>query len=433
MDKELVVLVHDEPLGVVTQLQSGRLAFEYDRSWQNAVDAFPLSLSMPLGQQTHPHSVIQAYIDGLLPDDANVRKGIARHYKLPSDTPFRLAAAVGEDLAGAVQMVPHRKLSSMKRRGGTTLVSEETLDEWFSSRKRNLGLVQITEDAGFFSLAGAQTKKALCYVNGKWFEPKGRTPTTHIVKPPVPGFDGQVENEHFCLRLASRVGLPTCRSEVMHIAGKPYIVVERYDRQRRKGARLLPLTEAGGTVVRLHQEDMCQALAVPPERKYQAEGGPGMKAIMAILSGSGSPGVDRSRFMRACAFNFIILGTDAHAKNFSILIEHGRYRLAPLYDVISLLPYKRDVLNSRVLAMSVGGQNKWRMMRLGHWQNAATENKYPSDEIVNHLRDLLRRLPDMAQTVRRQCREDGLTTPVLTRLATAIAKRCGQIGKSYGF
>jgi serine/threonine-protein kinase HipA len=431
-DKELAVLVNDQVLGTVSQGRSGRLSFEYDEDWRGNVDAFPLSLSMPLALKTHPHDVIHAYLNGLLPDNEDVKRGIARHFGLASATPFRLVGAIGEDLAGAVQIVPPSGTDALKKRQGVVPISEAVLGAYLDSLRRTPGMGPISEDAGRFSLAGAQAKKAVYWVNGKWFEPRGRTPSTHIIKPAIPWLDGQVENEHFCLSLASELGLPAAHSDVVEIAGTPNIVVQRYDRQRRKGSRLLELTEDGGTVVRIHQEDMCQAHGVDPKDKYQADGGPGMKKIMALLAGSGSPAVDRGRFMRACLLNFLILGTDAHAKNFSLLIEAGRYRLAPLYDVISLLPYENEVLNSRVLAMSVGSQNKWRMIRLSHWRKAAEETGYPGDEVVGALTDLLERMPDVALSLRQRCQENGLRTPVLTRLADAIAKRCAEVRKGYG-
>jgi serine/threonine-protein kinase HipA len=431
MDRELIVLVHERVLGRVTLGATGRMSFDYDADWRQSVDAFPLSLSMPLTEESHPHKAIHAFISGLLPDNEDVKRAIARRFGLPSATPFRLAGAIGEDMAGAVQLVPPEKVGALKKRKGIAPIKEEELAAYLASLREAPGHINITEDAGRFSLAGAQAKKAVTWVNGKWYEPRGRTPSTHIIKPPIPWLEGQVENEHFCLRLAAELGLPAARSEVVHIGGSPNIVVWRYDRQRRKGTALLDLTDDGGTVVRIHQEDMCQAHAIDPSRKYQTDGGPGMKAIMALLAGSGSPAVDRRRFLRACMLNFLILGTDAHAKNFSILHEAGRYRLAPLYDVISLLPYERDVLNSRALAMSVGGENKWRSIGLSHWRKAATDSGYPSDEAVSDLTQMLAQMPDAGQTVLKVCRTSGLSTPVLTRLADALAKRCAEIRRSF--
>jgi serine/threonine-protein kinase HipA len=214
------------------------------------------------------------------------------------------------------------------------------------------------------------------------------------------------------------------------IGGKPNIVTERYDRRRSQGGRTLPLTRSGGTVVRLHQEDMCQALGVHPAKKYQAEKGPNIRAIMNLLSGSGNPAADRARFMRACAFNFVILGTDAHAKNFSLLIEHGNYRLAPLYDINSVLPYDR--LDSRKLAMSIGAEYRWRHIGWRNWQKQAETCQFPVDAMRTEFRTLLDRAPEAAAEMLRQCQKDGLKTPILPQLARRIESRCPQLARAFG-
>ncbi len=431
MDKELVVLVNETVLGFLRQARNGRLSFCYTDEWMARIDAFPLSLSMPLALREHSHHVAHAYLNGLLPESDAARRAIARHYGLSSTTAFKLAAAMGEDLAGAVQVVPPDRLNELKRRQGTALIPEARLGRYLDELKTNPGALPITEDAGRFSLGGVQAKKAVYWVNNKWYEPRGRTPSTHIIKPPIPWLDAQVENEHFCLRLAERLGLSACRSEIVRIHDKPNIVVWRYDRQRRRGARVLELTETGGSVVRIHQEDMCQALGVEPVRKYQEDGGPGMKAIMALLSGSGRPTADRRRFMAACLYNFIILGTDAHAKNYSVLIDHSHYRLAPLYDINSVLPYESRLDGSRKLAMSVGGQNKWRAIALRDWEKAADECGYPFDELVDQLTKLLNAAPDAAASVLNSCQAAGLDSPILVRLADQIARRCGKLKRSF--
>lgn len=430
MAKELVVLVNGDEIGTVRQATNGRLAFEYDDRWLDRIDAHPLSLSMPLAAKRHTHSAIHSYLAGLLPDRHEALEAIAKRHGV-SRNPFALVGAVGEDLAGAVQAVPPARIARLKRRRGAALISEERLAKFLEALATNPGATQIDDDAGLFSLAGAQPKKAILWVNGKWREPKGRTPSTHIIKPPMRGLPGQVENEHFCLRLAQECGIPSARSQIVAIGGRPYIVSERYDRRRVLGGRLLPLTQSGGMVVRLHQEDMCQALGVEPANKYQSDKGPGMKTIMALLAGSGRPDVDRDRFMRACILNFAILGTDAHAKNFSVLIEPGNYRLAPLYDINSILPYEHKA-DSRKLAMSIGGEFRWRHIGRRHWEKAAEGCQYPVELMMTQMRDVLAQAPDHALTVLRQCARSGVKEPVLTRLAEGIAARCAEIGKSIG-
>jgi serine/threonine-protein kinase HipA len=423
MSRELRVLVNDRELGSVFQSANGKLRFVYDRAWRESIDAYPLSLSMPLGAAEHGHRVITNYLWGLLPDRPATLAALARAHAVSVRSAFALVEAVGEDLAGAVQIVPPHRLDALKTREGIVQIPEARLARFLEDIVANQGPLNISDDAGFFSLAGAQAKKAVYWVNGKWYEPRGRTPSTHIIKPPMPGLEGQVENEHFCLRLAQALGLKTCESSVELIGGKPNIVTERYDRMRVRSGKRLRLDEPGGRVVRIHQEDMCQAMGIDPAKKYQAEGGPGIQAIMKLLAGSGDPAADRARFMRACAFNFVILGSDAHAKNFSVLIDvGGRYRLAPLYDINSVLPYDLD--HTRKLAMTIGGEGRWRSVGPTHWEKAARLCGYPVADALGHVHDLIRQAPAAAAKVRKQCENAGLKAPTLRRLVDRLHQRC---------
>jgi serine/threonine-protein kinase HipA len=430
MTKELRVLVNDRVLGSVIQLPNGRLRFIYDEAWRTSPNALPLSLSMPLGAPEYGHTQIINYLWGLLPDRPSSLASIAADHQVSVRSAFALVSAVGEDLAGAVQIVPPDAIDALKTREGIVQITEPRLAKFLDDLVANQGSTHISEDAGFFSLGGAQAKKAVCWVNGKWYEPRGRTPSTYIIKPPMPGLEGQVENEHFSLRLAGALDLRTCVSSIERIDGKPNIVVARYDRVRTKGGKRLLLTQTGGRVERIHQEDMCQAMGIDPAKKYQAEGGPGMQSIMELLAGSGDPGVDRSRFMRACAFNFVIIGPDAHGKNFSVLIQApGRYRLAPLYDINSMLPY--DLEKNRKLAMTVGGEGRWRSIGPVHWEKAARLCGYPVDDALGHVSDIVARAPKAAAQILKQCKAAGLTAAILDRYVAELSKRCAILARDY--
>lgn len=430
MTKELRVLVNDRELGSIFQSTNGKLRFVYDDAWRESIDAYPLSLSMPLGVAEHGHNVITNYLWGLLPDRAATLAALARAHGVSVRSAFALVGAVGEDLAGAVQIVPPERLGALKTREGVVQIPEARLARFLDDIVANRGPLNISDDAGFFSLAGAQAKKAVYWVNGKWYEPRGRTPSTHIIKPPMPGLEGQVENEHFCLRLAQALGLKTCESSVELIGDKPNIVAERYDRMRIRSGSRLRLNETGGRVVRIHQEDMCQAMGIDPAKKYQADGGPGIRSIMKLLAGSGDSAADRSRFMRACAFNFVILGSDAHGKNFSVLIDvGGRYRLAPLYDINSILPY--DLERTRKLAMTIGGEGRWRSIGPTHWEKAARLCGYPAADALDHVRDIVHEAPGSAHKVLKQCESAGLKTPVLKRLVDRLERRCEDLRRTY--
>lgn len=432
MTKELRILIDGTEIGGVVQDERGKFQFTYEEDYRVKPTAIPLSLSMPLSVGAHGDKAIRPFLWGLLPDNDDTLNNWARRFGVSARNPFALLAEVGEDLQGAIQMVPRGKIGELTRREGATLLSRDVLAKSFAELVRDPGAVQFTEGGGQFSLAGAQRKKALYLVNGKWYEPRGRTPSTHILKPPIVGLAGQVENEMFCVRLAPRLGMPAPKCWTEKFGDIPVVVIERYDRRRLKGQKILPIDAAGGEVHRVHQEDCCQALKVDPHNKYQRDGGPGIKAIMELLSGSGKPSEDRDRFMRANAFNFVIGGTDAHAKNYGLLLSAGgRYRLAPLYDIASWLPYSKNHRDDR-LAMSIGGTYHFDRILPRHWEDEARKSGYDPARTLAHIRDLLARIPQESQVLLEECKREGSITPHLTKLADLLVARCAALAKTYG-
>lgn len=430
--KDLAVLINSRVIGRIEQTAQGKFRFSYDDAYRKSDNAIPLSLSMPLTASEHQDNAVRPFVWGLLPDNDETLNQWGRRFNVSPRNPFDILSHVGEDLPGAVQAVPPEKLDDLKRREGVTRIPPKALAQNFAELMRMPGATQFTQDAGQFSLAGAQRKKALNLVNGKWYEPRGRTPSTHIVKPSIPGLPGQVENEMFCLRLAPRLGMPAPRCWTDHFGDIKVIVVERYDRRRLIGKRVLPLDKAGGEVNRIHQEDCCQALGIDPRNKYQNQGGPGIAQIMALLSGSGRPSEDRDRFVRACVYNFVISGTDAHAKNYSLLIaRQGRFRLAPLYDIISWLPYstRRD---SDKLAMAVGGKYSIDEIMPRHWAMEAKKSGFDADRALAHVRDILARLPTEARKLLDEYHREVSQTEDLTNLVNLLTERCSRLVRTYG-
>jgi serine/threonine-protein kinase HipA len=273
---------------------------------------------------------------------------------------------------------------------------------------------RIPRDTGQFSLAGAQPKTAFLFENARWGVPSGRVPTTHIFKPPMGDWDGHVENEHFCLELARALGFPVVGSRIMHFQDEIAIVIERYDRVR-----------IGGTLRRVHQEDMCQALSIPPTRKYQNEGGPGIRDIVELLKTySTNPGEDVVAFLDSIAYNWLIAGTDAHGKNYALLIgSEGRARLAPLYDLASVLPYPDIDIEKTNLSMKLGGEYRLRNIGLHHWRNLAEELRLDPDEMTHRVDDFARRLAEHVSEVKHRMTDEGLAHPIIARLADALTVR----------
>jgi serine/threonine-protein kinase HipA len=418
--KEVTALLANRVVGVVQQDRNGRFKFLYDEGWRRLVrGAYPLSLSMPLAIAEHGHKAVEPFLWGLLPDNERALDRWARRFQVSTRNPVALLAHIGEDCAGAVQFVRPERLETLLAEDGTPEI--EWLDEAdIAGRLRRLrtdhSAWRDPDDTGQFSLAGAQPKTALLYENGRWGIPAGRTPTTHILKPPTGEFDGHAENEHVCLRLASKLGLIAVRTEVKRFADEIAIVVERYDRRR---------TESG--IVRVHQEDMCQALSVLPQRKYENEGGPSARSIVELLQTASRGPEDVARFVDALIFNWLIGGTDAHAKNYSLLIGAGGIaRLAPLYDVASILAYENYDVQKVKLAMKIGGEYRLRDIGVRQWRKLAGELHLAEDTVVHRVKELTGMLPDHLDDVRKEANAAGLDHPLIDRLVKVVSTRVQQ-------
>jgi serine/threonine-protein kinase HipA len=464
----LSVVVAGRELGrVERERKKNRLRFIYTEDWRRSTTAFALSLSMPLAAAEHGHTAIDAFLWGLLPDNEIILERWARRFQVSARNPFALIAHVGEDCPGAVQFVAPDRAAPLASEPTLQVAWLDELD--IAHRIRALQADQAawraTTDVGQFSLAGAQPKTALFYDGKRFGVPAGRTPTTHIMKPPMAKLDGQCENEHICLTLARTLGLPSASSRVQRFGEETVIVVERYDRAATstlaataaaqaassaadaaaatdpqqaadaaaqaaaaaaRAAALATLAESQ-PVLRLHQEDLCQALAFLPSSKYQSEGGPTPRRIVELLRiHSSSQHDDVATFVEALAFNWLIGGTDAHAKNYSLLHgAGGRIRLAPLYDLVSALPYFEP--RKIKLAMKIGGTYRMHDIGAGQWQMLAHELELDEAQTLSRVSRLAERMPDAVAAVRAQARRDGLEHSVVGRLCELLeknAERC---------
>lgn len=410
----LIAVMNGAVIGTVTRERTGRLRFDYADEWRQRPDAIPLSLSMPLVRAGHPHTVIDAFLWGLLPDNEQTLARWASRFHVSARNAFGLLAHIGEDCAGAVQFVPPDRLQALQNPAVDDIswLDEAEVGERLRALRQDPSATRRATDHGQFSLAGAQPKTALLLRDGRWGVPAGRTPTTHILKPPTDAFDGHAENEHFCLALARRLGLPVAHSEVRQFDGEPAIVVTRFDR-----------IELQGRLLRVHQEDLCQALAVPPTRKYQSDGGPGPVAIAEVLrTHSSAPSRDVDTFIDALAFNWLIAGTDAHAKNYALLFgSGGRIRLAPLYDLGSALPYPALRQDKLAMAMKIGNTYRLRDIRRHHWETLLRDLRVDADTALARIAGMAAALPDHADELARSMQREGLAHPILDQLPSLLA------------
>jgi serine/threonine-protein kinase HipA len=378
---------------------------------------------MPSVRTEHPHDRIEPFLWGLLPDNAAVLDRWAQRFHVSPRDPFGLLAAVGEDCAGAVQFVPPERVAGISSDSAAAKIewlSDAEIRDRLRDLRRDHSAWRSPSDTGQFSLAGAQPKTALLFDGRRWGVPSGRTPTTHILKPPTGEWDGHAENEHVCLELASRLGLLAAKSTVRRFGEEIAIVLERYDRLKTDGG-----------FVRVHQEDTCQATAVPPTRKYEAEGGPGIRAMITLLrDNSDAPDEDIAAFLDAIAFNWLIVGTDAHAKNYSVLIGNaGTVRFAPLYDLASILPYRIVAMQKVRLAMKLGGTYRVRDIGIRQWEKLAAENHVDAERLLTRLRSMVAALPDNVSSVRDAALAHGLHHPLIANLANALHSRASDANR----
>jgi serine/threonine-protein kinase HipA len=414
-DDRLVVLLDDRVAGVLTRDRAGGLTFAYDADYQALPDPTPLSLSMPVAVARHGARAVTPWLWGLLPDNDAVLELWARRFGVSRASPFGLLSAPpGADCAGAVRFVADDDAAvqeALERPGRVRWLDDgdvaHRLDELTVDSSAWLG----TDFAGRFSLAGAQAKTALLRDGDRWGLPEGSAATTHILKPAISGLDDHDLNEHVCLSAARVAGLRAARSELLHIAGQSAVVVTRYDR-----------VEIGTTWQRVHQEDVCQALRVPPARKYQSDGGPGPADIAALLRSAMPARVAEAAvrdFADALVWNWLIGGTDAHAKNYSVLLSGSQVRLAPLYDVASALPYAHE--RKLKLAMKFGGDYRLHTQRPSTWRVLAGDLAIDEAELRARAGALIAAAGEAFASVASQIeRED---TSLARQLVEAVRRR----------
>ncbi len=313
--------------------------FRYTPEWVANPIGRPISMSMPFtpANDTFRGEVVTNYFDNLLPDSRDIRERLASKYQTRTTNSFSLLSAIGRDCVGALQIMPHEeKPVGLNKIEGRPLNADEVA-EILS------GVIQTNTDADDddfrISIAGAQEKTALLWHKNQWHVPHGATPTTHIFKLPM-GLAGgnaridlseSVENEWLCAQICGAFNLPIARCNIAQFHEQKALIVDRFDRA---------LSEDGKWIMRLPQEDMCQAFGVAGHLKYQSNGGPGIEQIMGLLQSSENAEQDRRTFYKSQIVFWLMAAIDGHAKNFSIaLLSGGRFRLTPLYDVLSVHPY----------------------------------------------------------------------------------------------
>ncbi len=410
--RSLDVWMNGERVGRWTLSAQGRHEFRYIPDWLNSRAARALSLSLPLQDPSVPHrgEPVEAYFDNLLPDSEPIRQRVRSRFGAASTAAFDLLAEIGRDCVGAIQLMPADVPARDVQRIDAEPVGEREVAALLRATVSPAAFGQREEDAFRISIAGAQEKTALLRHEGRWHLPHGTTPTTHILKLPLGRVGGMqadmstsVENEWLCARIVAAYGLPVARCEIARFEDQKALVVERFDRKRAQG----------GWWLRLPQEDFCQVTATPMVRKYEADGGPGIRDIMRVLLGARDAPADRERFFKAQVLFWMLAAIDGHAKNFSIFLEpYGRFSLTPLYDVLSAYPVlghgARQLAPERATtAMAVRGRSRhyrWARILPRHWASTAAHCDFSDSERV--VAELVGRTPSAIDNVQKSLPAD---------------------------
>lgn len=372
MTRGLSILIGDKRAGDLWLDERKRFCFRYEESWLKE-SVIPLSLSLPLRAAPYVDDEPHAFFANLLPEQ-KIREVIARNLGISPGNDFALLEKIGGDCAGAVSVLPGDEHPA-PRAGGYQRINDAELAEIIRSLPRKPLLAG--EEGMRLSLAGAQKKLPVRYRNGEFFLCLDGAASSHIIKPPIEGLDGTVENEAFCMRLAASLGLDVPRSFLCAPEGLKLFVIERYDR-----------VISDERVERLHQEDFCQAMNILPEFKYEAEGGPSLaRCFELVRKRSARPGRDVLSLLRWVAFNYLIGNGDGHGKNLSLLLLPDGPVLTPFYDLLSTQIYAHfGVAGS--LAMSIAGEAVPSAVQRRHWERFAEEMKIKPSLVLREVLDL---------------------------------------------
>ncbi|WP_439287109.1 type II toxin-antitoxin system HipA family toxin [Lonepinella sp. BR2357] len=399
MENILNIAMNGFHVGQWRKLTSGATEFQYNPNWLHSERGRPISLSLPLSNKIYKGEVVFNFFDNLLPDNEQIRSRIQQRFQTHTKTPFDLLAAIGQDCVGAIQL--YQETPHFIRQIEAATLNEHEI-EVLLKNYQSLPLGMDKSDDFRISLAGAQEKTALLLHQGQWKRPLYSTATSHIFKLPI----GQVaqgqldlsmscENEWLCLEILRLFGLDVPNAEIRHFGETKVLIVERFDRRWAK---------SGNWLVRLPQEDLCQALNIAPARKYESDGGAGILSIMHLLNSSADPLNDRKRFFKAQILYWLLCAIDGHTKNFSIFLEQGnRYRLTPFYDVMSAYPLinPKGLRHQKIkMAMAWHGENKhyfWDKIQLRHIFHTAKLAGFAKENVEDILHEISQTLPTLSQ------------------------------------
>jgi serine/threonine-protein kinase HipA len=413
MSRMLTVYFDEVLAGELTQADNGQLSFLYDTRYLISQKACPLSVSLPLSDRVYGDSIVRPFFSNLLPDDL-ARYRVARLLGVSEKNPFSILEIIGGECAGAISLYPKGQTPSPQKEKDYMFLEEKELHKillMLSQRPLLAGEKDVR-----MSLAGAQDKLAVALMDNKVALTKGATPTTHIIKPPILDILDSVFNEYFCMSLAKKMKLTVASVEIRWTNTLPYLLIERYDRTPDHHHRL-------------HQEDFCQALSIPPELKYENEGGPSLKDCMDLIEKQSiHPALDKIMFIHTTIFNYLIGNADGHGKNYSFLYQQGKPLLAPAYDLLSTAVYPQL---SQKMAMKIGGKYRPEDVLLRHWYRLVLDTQLARKTMERDLKKFATELPKRALALSKTLEKEGTFSPIYEKIQEIIEKRCQYVLKYF--
>lgn len=379
-------------VGDVIVSGDGALTFGYTQAWLATEHAFPLSLKLPLEPELYPSEVISPWLANLLPEEEQLSV-MTRSLGLDRADTLALLSEIGGDTAGALSFgVP----SIREAWTYTPLTEFYGVDEPEAALKCHFDDLQqrpflVGEEGVRISLAGGQKKSALAVLdvngvpvlrlpkNGDVLAvPRHGAPSTVILKPDNPILPGIVENETYCLHLAQAIGIASTEVTTLPAGDRQAICVLRYDRH----------VNRAGALQRIHQEDFAQANSIPPGRKYERGTLSGPDLVVLLRTGHHLPPTDALSLLDQLIFNILIANTDAHAKNYSLLLPVATGpRLAPLYDVSTVLPWPSV---AQYFAQNIAGKKrKPGDVDARHWDAIAESVGYRPADVRKRVQELV--------------------------------------------
>lgn len=404
------------PIGTLTQAD-GRLAFCYRPEWLANGHATPLSQSLPLRAEAFDDKATRPFFAGLLPE-GDKRRLVAQALGVSRQNDFALLDGIGGECAGAVTLLePGQTPADATAPNAVRWLVDADLLKLLADMPRR---PMLAGDGDLrLSLAGAQDKLPVVVQGDRIGLPLFGSPSTHILKPTIQGIEGSVYNEGFCMALARAMGLDAAPAEIRRVQGQPFLLVQRYDRL---SAQAATDEDSFAATQRLHQEDFCQALGVPPELKYQNEGGPDLAQAFALVRSATRPSAPQVlKLLDFVLFNALIGNHDAHAKNFSLLYTPRGAVLAPLYDALCTAAYPE--LSDR-MAMKIGSKYRFADLYPRHWTQFASGAGLSPSQVRKALRRFAERLPEQVRIVRTEFLLTDVFHPVLGQIQSLIDDRC---------